>query len=55
MAQFHLKIVTPDGSFYDGEAEMLSLRTAEEDLGNLANHIRQYNTEYGGNGKNKKE
>ncbi len=39
MAQFHLKIVTPDGSFYDGEAEMLSLRTAEGDLGILANHI----------------
>ncbi|MBR6406947.1 MAG: ATP synthase F1 subunit epsilon [Lachnospiraceae bacterium] len=39
MTQFHLKIVTPDGSFYDGEAEMLSLRTAEGDLGILANHI----------------
>lgn len=39
MAQFHLKIVTPDGCFFDGEAEKLSLRTAEGDLGILANHI----------------
>ncbi len=39
MASFHLKIVTPDGSFYDGDCEKLSLRTAEGDLGILAGHI----------------
>ena len=39
MASFYLTIVTPDGSFFDEEAENLSLRTAEGDLGILANHI----------------
>lgn len=39
MALFHLQIVTPDGSFFDGEAEKLSLRAATGDLGILAHHI----------------
>lgn len=39
MATFHLTIVTPDGSFYDGEAEKLCLRSTTGELGILANHI----------------
>ena len=39
MATFHLQIVTPDGSYYDGEAEKLCLRSAAGELGILANHI----------------
>lgn len=39
MATFHLQIVTPDGSFYDGEAEKLCLRSTTGELGILANHI----------------
>lgn len=39
MATFHLTIVTPDGSYYDGEAEKLCLRSTTGELGILANHI----------------
>ena len=39
MATFHLQIVTPDGCFYDGEAEKLCLRSSTGELGILANHI----------------
>ncbi len=39
MTAFHLKIVTPDGSFFDGDCEQLSLRTAAGDIGILAHHI----------------
>lgn len=39
MATFHLTVVTPDGSFYDGEAEKLCLRSSTGELGILANHI----------------
>lgn len=39
MATFRLQIVTPDGSFYDGEAEKLCLRSSTGELGILANHI----------------
>lgn len=39
MAAFHLQIVTPDGSFYDGEAEKLCVRSTTGELGILANHI----------------
>ena len=39
MATFHLQIVTPDGSFYDGEAEKLCVRSSTGELGILANHI----------------
>ena len=28
MSSFHLQIVTPDGLFYDGQAESLNLRAA---------------------------
>ena len=39
MTQFPLKIVTPDGLLYDGEAEELIVRTATGDMGILAGHI----------------
>lgn len=35
---FHLQIVTPDGSEYDGEAKMIIVRTTEGDLGILEKH-----------------
>ena len=39
MNSFRLKIVTPDGLAYDGEAEELIVRTTTGDLGILAGHI----------------
>lgn len=39
MSVFHLQIATPDGSFFDGEAEKLCLRSSSGDLGILAHHI----------------
>ena len=39
MTAFPLKIVTPDGLVYDGEAEELIVRTAGGDMGILAGHI----------------
>lgn len=39
MTSFHLKIVTPDGLIYDGEAEQLTVRTREGDVSILARHI----------------
>lgn len=39
MASFRLQIVTPDGCFYDGEAEKLCLRSTMGEIGILANHI----------------
>ena len=39
MTPFHLKIVTPDGLVYDGEAEQLTVRTQEGDVSILARHI----------------
>lgn len=36
---FRLQIVTPDRMFYDGEVEMLIVRTVEGDLGILKNHM----------------
>ena len=39
MTPFHLKIVTPDGLIYDGEAEQLTVRTQEGDVSILARHI----------------
>lgn len=39
MTKFHLQIVTPDGLIYDGEAERLSVRTIDGEVGILANHI----------------
>lgn len=39
MNSFSLKIVTPDGLFYDGSAEELIVRTTTGDLGLLAGHM----------------
>ena len=39
MTPFSLKIVTPDGLIYDGQAEELIVRTTSGDLGILAGHI----------------
>ena len=36
---FHLQIVTPDGLCFDGQAESLSVRTRQGDVGILPNHI----------------
>lgn len=38
MTPFPLKIVTPDGLFYDGQAESLTLRTQDGEMGILAGH-----------------
>lgn len=40
MANFKLRVVTPDRIFYDGEASFLSVRTTSGDVGILANHSR---------------
>ena len=39
MTPFQLKIGTPDGLIYDGQAEELVVRTTSGDLGILAGHI----------------
>ena len=39
MTPFPLKIVTPDGVRFDGQAEELIVRTTSGDLGILARHI----------------
>ena len=39
MSTFPLKIVTPDGLIYDGEAEKIIVRTREGDMAILARHI----------------
>lgn len=39
MTGFQLKIVTPDGLFYDGQAESLTVRTQNGDVGILAGHM----------------
>lgn len=39
MTPFPLKIVTPDGVQYDGQAEELIVRTTTGDLGILAGHM----------------
>jgi F-type H+-transporting ATPase subunit epsilon len=36
---FNLQIVTPDRIFFQGEAEMIELRTTEGDIGVLKDHI----------------
>lgn len=36
---FHLKIVTPDGLIFEGEAEKLIVRTVTGDMAILARHI----------------
>lgn len=39
MASYHLQIVTPDGLYYDGQAEKLIVRTTTGDVCILARHI----------------
>ena len=39
MMPFKLKIVTPDGLFFDGEAEQLIVRTSTGDIGIMARHM----------------
>ncbi len=39
MSTFPLKIVTPDGLIYDGQAERLIVRTTQGDMAVLARHI----------------
>ena len=39
MSSFKLKIVTPDGLIYDGEAEKLMVRTTRGDVCIMARHI----------------
>lgn len=39
MTAFHLKIVTPDGLFFDGDAFPLTVRTVAGDVGILAGHL----------------
>jgi F-type H+-transporting ATPase subunit epsilon len=36
---FTVKIITPEKTFFDGETEMLIVRTSEGELGIMANHI----------------
>lgn len=38
MKPFHLKIVTPYGPCYDGEASYLQVRTVDGDVGIMADH-----------------
>ena len=39
MANIHLTIVTPEGRFYDGDAEKIIVRTTTGDVCILPNHI----------------
>ena len=39
MASFPLKIVTPDGLIYDGQAQMVIVRTVNGDMAVMARHI----------------
>lgn len=39
MRPFTLQIVTPEGSRYDGEAQMIRLRTIEGDVAVMAGHV----------------
>lgn len=38
MRKFHLEIVTPDGSVWNGEAEAILVRTSSGDVEIMANH-----------------
>ena len=38
MKTFHLEIVTPDGLFFDGQAQRVIVRTVAGDVGILAGH-----------------
>ena len=46
MKTFPLQIVTPEGCFFDGEVQMLRLRTIDGDAAVLADHM-QYATAIG--------
>lgn len=39
MSSFPLKIVTPDGLIYDGQAQMVVVRTVNGDMAVMARHI----------------
>lgn len=39
MSNFHLKIVSPDGVFFDGEAKQLSIRSIDGEIAILKGHI----------------
>lgn len=39
VAAYHLQIVTPDGLFFDGEAESLTVRTTEGEICILPHHL----------------
>ena len=39
MTSFPLKVVTPDGLLFDGQAEELVVRTTSGDMGILAGHV----------------
>ena len=39
MSSFPLKIVTPDGLIYDGQAQMVKVRTVNGDMAVMARHI----------------
>ena len=39
MNTFSLKIVSPDGSFYDGPAQMIRVRSIDGDVAVLAGHV----------------
>ena len=36
---FRLQVISPDRIFYDGEVEMVEMRTSEGEIGVLKNHI----------------
>lgn len=40
MKTFHLQIITPDKTLFDGQAAQLTVRTTEGDVGILAGHTR---------------
>lgn len=39
MSTIHVNVVTPDGKVYDGDVDMVSVRTVEGELGILPQHI----------------
>lgn len=39
MSTFHLKVVTAERNFYDGEADRIIVRTTEGDVGILPKHV----------------
>ena len=39
MTEFDLQIVTPDGLIFDGQAEMVKVRSTEGDMAVMAHHI----------------